>query len=301
MQAKVEKSDKVDNLDQHFSTTSLVGDGFMGIRALFWNIENFRGDNADRTRAAAEHIRAFDPHIVGFSEIGSKRAIRNLMMEELSDFDFGITDGIQAIELMAGWKRGFFEQALYTQRREFKAGSDGQRPGALLSVKHAGSFLNFLFLHTDSGRGNRDYENRREMFGKISKLRRALNDIEGGTAKFVVMGDLNTMGRDALPGEDAITSDEEITGLARFMARGDMTLYEKSHPTTFLQYFSNGTVEFNTDLDHVIASDVTPLADLGGGKKVRVRGWNDLATDNDRKVWTETLSDHASVEIEIDL
>ncbi|MGD1956029.1 MAG: endonuclease/exonuclease/phosphatase family protein [Sphingomonadales bacterium] len=273
----------------------------MGIRVLFWNIENFRGDDPVRTRAAADHIREFEPHIVGFSEIGSKRAIRNLMMEQLSDFDFGITDGIQAIELMAGWRRGLFEQALYTQRREFKAGSDGQRPGALLSVKHNGNFINFLFLHTDSGRGKRDYENRREMFSKIPKLQSKLNEIEESQSKFVILGDLNTMGRDALPGEEAVSSEAEITGLSRYMARNDMTLHVKSHRTTFLQYYPNGSIQFNSDLDHVIASDVTPLKDFDGGSKVRVRGWNDLNTDAERIDWTETLSDHASVEIELDV
>ena len=80
----------------------------MGIRVLFWNIENFRGDDPARAAAVAQHIRDSDPHIVGFSEISSKRAIRNLMMEELSDYDFGITDGAHAFELMAGWKRGLF-------------------------------------------------------------------------------------------------------------------------------------------------------------------------------------------------
>lgn len=272
----------------------------MGMRVLFWNIENFRGDDLDRTRIVADHIRAFDPHIVGFSEIGSKRAIRNLMMDELSDFDFGITDGAQRIELMAGWKRGMFEQALYTQRREFKARSDGQRPGALLSVKAGGVFTNILFLHTDSGRTMRDYDNRREMFSKISSLRRTLAEIEGTTSRFVVMGDLNTMGRNSLPGEDEISSDEEITGLARFMARGDMTLHKKSAPKTFLQYRADGTVEFETDLDHVISSDVTQLSEIADGFKVRVRGWNDLATDVERIEWTETFSDHASIEIEIE-
>lgn len=273
----------------------------MGIRVLFWNIEKFKGDNAARTAAAAQHIKAFDPHIVGFSEINTKRAIRNLMMEELSDYDFGITDGAQSIELMAGWKRGTFEQALYTQRREFKAGQDGQRPGALLSVKRGGQFTNFLFLHTDSGRGKRDYENRREMFGKISRLRKTLNDIEGGLARFVVMGDLNTMGRSALPGEDSITAEEEIEGLTRYMARGGMSLLEKSFPKTFLQYEEDGTIEFENDLDHVISSDVTPLVPFAGGEKVRVRGWNDLSTDAERIEWTESLSDHASVEIEVDI
>jgi len=273
----------------------------MTIRVLFWNIENFRGDNEERTRAAADHIRTFDPHIVGFSEIGNKRALRNLMMEELSDFDFGVTDGKQNIELMAGWKRGVFEQAIYTQRREFKAERDGQRPGALLSVKADGDYINFLFLHTDSGRGNADYENRRSMFSKISKLRSTLNEIEDGQARFIVMGDLNTMGRDAISGEDAISSDDEILALKRFMARGDMVLQDKSSQTTFLQYRPSGTVQYNTDLDHVISSTNTNLLELSESKLVRVRGWNELTTDTERIEWTETLSDHASIEIEIDL
>lgn len=273
----------------------------MGIRVLFWNIENFRGDDPERAAAVARHIKDFEPHIVGFSEIGSKLAIRNLMMEELSEYDFGITDGAQNIELMAGWKRGTFDQALYTQRREFKAGSDGQRPGALLSVMLNGEFINFLFLHTDSGKSERDYGNRRTMFGKISSLRKTLNDIEGGLSKFIVMGDLNTMGRDATTDDDAISGDDEILGLKRFMARGGMTLQEKSSPETFLQYKSDGSVEFQSDLDHVISTDVTPLKVLGGGKSVRVRGWNDLNSDAERIDWTENLSDHASIEIELDL
>ena len=271
----------------------------MSIRVLFWNIENFRGDNAERTQAAVDHIRAFDPHIVGFSEIGTKRAIRNLMMEGLPEYDFGITDGEQNIELMAGWKQGEFQQALYTQRREFKAGSSGQRPGALLSVKRNDVFTNFLFLHTDSGRSMRDYENRREMFSKISNLRRKLNEIEEGPSRFVVMGDLNTMGRNAVPGENEVTSQDEIDNLTRFMARGDMTLQDKSAPNTFLQFRRNGSVEFESNLDHVISSDVTPLSELADGKKVRVRGWNDLATPAEQQDWTENLSDHASIEIEV--
>lgn len=273
----------------------------MGIRVLFWNIESFKGDDSDRARAVAAHIRATDPHIVGFSEIGNKRALRNLMMSELSDFDFGITDGKQNIELMAGWKRGFFEQALYTQRREFKANRSGQRPGALLSVKLNSEFLNFLFLHTDSGKDEYDYENRRKMFGQIPKLQKTLDELEGSSAKFIVMGDLNTMGRSAIPGDDAISSDEEIAGLRRFMARTSMTLHDKSHDTTFLQYYPSGTIEFNTDLDHVISTDVTPLKELQPGKKVLVRGWNDLGTEASRFDWTENISDHASVEIELDI
>ena len=163
------------------------------------------------------------------------------------------------------------------------------------------SFINLLFLHTDSGTQKYDYDNRQEMFGQISRLRRALNSIEGDYARFVVMGDLNTMGREWVPGRGEISSDQEIADLTRFMEHGGMTLQKKSAPKTFLQYDENGAIEYETDLDHVISSDVTPLNDLEGDKKVRVRGWNDLTTEAERKDWTKNISDHASIEIEIDL
>ncbi|MEM1129745.1 MAG: hypothetical protein AAGH83_04395 [Pseudomonadota bacterium] len=139
------------------------------------------------------------------------------------------------------------------------------------------------------------------MFGNISNLRRALNDIEGGLARFVVMGDLNTMGRDPFEDEDETTSKQEIADLTQFMAQGGMTLQDKSAEKTFLKYKDHKTVEFETDLDHVISSDVTPLKTIANGAKVLVRGWNDLTTDEERIEWTRNISDHASIEIEIDL
>ncbi|MEM1129746.1 MAG: hypothetical protein AAGH83_04400 [Pseudomonadota bacterium] len=43
-------------------------------------------------------------------------------MDELAECDFGVTGGAQDIELMAGWKQGAFQQAIFIQRRAFKAG-----------------------------------------------------------------------------------------------------------------------------------------------------------------------------------
>ena len=94
------------------------------------------------------------------------------MSEFFRGYDFGLSDSKRRLEILVGWKRARFAQALYTQRREFDAKNPNLRPGALCSVRQTGeaAFHNFLFLHTDSGRRKTDYDNRQAMFKKIWKL-----------------------------------------------------------------------------------------------------------------------------------
>ena len=130
----------------------------MSFSVMFWNVENFgrhlEGDDpspeehALRVGQVAAHIRGLNPDLFGLSEIKDKVALRSLLMAELIDYDFAVTDGAEGIELLAGWRRGTFEQVIFTQRREFKAGNTMLRPGSLASVRHEGEFYNVLFLHT---------------------------------------------------------------------------------------------------------------------------------------------------------
>ena len=94
------------------------------MKVLYWNIENFYGDSIERAEKVISHVRETDPDIIGFAEIKDKAALRSILQDELYDYDFGVTDGKEGIELLAGWRRGIFEQVLYTQRREFKVGND---------------------------------------------------------------------------------------------------------------------------------------------------------------------------------
>ncbi len=104
----------------------------MAFRILFWNIENYSGDPA-RTLTLVQHIQANAPDIVGFSEIKDKAALRSILQDSLIDYDFGITDGREGIELLAGWKRGVFAQALFTQRREINQEILSSGPGRYLA------------------------------------------------------------------------------------------------------------------------------------------------------------------------
>ena len=109
----------------------------MPFSVMFWNIENFgrnlEGASPDsaafqaRVDQVEHHIRTVDggnaPDLIGFSEIKDKVALRNLLMERLGEYQFAVTDGRQGIELLAGWNTNSFQQVIFTQRREFRAGS----------------------------------------------------------------------------------------------------------------------------------------------------------------------------------
>ena len=271
----------------------------MAFRTLFWNIENYSGDAA-RTQTLVEHIQTNSPDIVGFSEIKDKAALRSVLQNSLAVYDFGITDGREGIELLAGWKHGVFTQALFTQRREFKTGNPFLRPGSLLSVKRNGAFHNILFLHTDSGRKNSDYSNRQDMFERIWSLRGKLDEIEGGSSRLVVMGDLNTMGRMASGINPSVSADEEISNLGSDAQQNGMRLLNKSHPNTWARVNNQGQITLQSNLDHVLVSDSVPLVTVTNGQEVLVRGWVNATTDASRRDFVEGVSDHCSIEIVID-
>lgn len=275
------------------------GEHDMAFRTLFWNIENYSGDPA-RTQTLVQHIQANSPEIVGFSEIKDKAALRSILQESLTDYDFGITDGQEGIELLAGWKRGVFAQALFTQRREFKSGNPFLRPGSLLSVKRNGTFYNVLFLHTDSGRKSTDYANRQDMFERIWSLRERLDEIEEGVSRFLVLGDLNTMGRSASGTNPAVTAADEISNLSNDAQQNGMRLLAKSHPNTWARVNDQGQITLQSNLDHVLVSDSVPLVNIANGQEVLVRGWVDATTDASRLDFVEGISDHSSIEMIVD-
>ena len=277
----------------------------MEIKVLFWNVENFVGGK-NRTEDVKKHILDFEPDIFCLCEIKDKVALRSLLMEELTDYDFGLTDGAQGIELLAGWKRGTFEQTLFTQRREFKASQSMLRPGSLLNAKVKNEWLSFLFLHTDSGRNIKDYQNRQEMFEKIWSMKEVLDVISDGVAsKLVVMGDLNTMGRSKSGQFQGITADKEIEDLGHDANIAIMKLLPKSHDKT-LAWGKNTNGDFKeADLDHVIKSNNVTLIDFENenGEKypVQVSGWVDITDKTEMTEFIEEISDHCSLRIVISL
>ena len=283
----------------------------MKFSVMFWNVENFgrhlEGQEPDadafkiRVGEVEDHIKDLNPDLLGLCEIKDKVALRNLLIERLTDYDFGITDGAEGIELLAGWKRDKFQQVLFTQRREFKAGQTFLRPGSFASVKLGDHFYNFLFLYTDSGRTQRDYNNRQEMFEKIWSLKEVLSNIEDGQTYFVAMGDLNTMGRSQSGSNPSISSANEIEDLKRDAEQNGMILLTKTHDTTWRKGPSDP--DFESNLDHGIATDNLEFESLENVTSIRnapisVDGWQQLE-GAEKDDFTQNISDHCSIYCEI--
>lgn len=298
---------------------------------MFWNVENLgkslpavdsnmsakaketrKRKHHKRVKKVADHIKALDPDLFCLCEIWDKAVLRRLLMHELTDYDFAVTDGGGDIELVTAWKRGTFKQVIFVQRVKFQAGNEDLRPGALTSVKFGGEWFNFLFLHLKSGTLCSAYKLRKNMFKKIWALKSRLdgihtdelrdgasdNSASSNSAKFVVMGDLNTMGRSDCTRSDDISAAEELKKLEKAAAAGKrgMRLLSKTSDKTW----SNDTSSKTSDLDHVLATKDNvrfnkPQADV----EVRVSGWNDEPKGKKRKAFIKKISDHSSLFCEI--
>jgi hypothetical protein len=271
----------------------------MKFRVLSWNVEHFRG-GAARVKKVADHIKADAPDVFGLLEVENVDVL-GLMQTHFPDFDFGLTDGPQGMEILAGWRRNKFQQVVFTQKREFKLFNPALRPGALLTVTVQGRMHNVLFLHTDSGTDAPAFGNRVEMFDKVWKMKDAMDGIAGQAGgRLLVLGDLNTMGLQ-FPKKNLasqlVNTAKELTALSAFAAKAAMTLPAKSHDATF----NNGNLV--SDLDHALASTNLQLTKLGQRPdgtdfRVRVRGWQQLAGAA-RKDFIDNISDHCSVLVEV--
>jgi hypothetical protein len=264
---------------------------------LVWNVEHFAPDPG-RTKIVADTIKAAHPQnkdidVMGILEVKDVN-VTELMLTHFPNYDFYITDGPQVQEILVGVRRGVFEQKIFTQKREFKVGNERLRPGALMSLRQAGSqrWTQLLFLHTDSGTAAGDFGNRFEMFEKVAKLRTALAKQAASTDRLIALGDLNTMGLN-YPARSRvrIKGSEEIAELARFTG---MTVAEKDVAATWRD--ANGRIK-DSNLDHVLHSPNVQLALLGiasNGNAVPIHtaGWPKMpGADGARFV--ETISDHA--------
>ena len=267
----------------------------MGFSFAVWNVEKFKF-SPQRARAVGQLIKNHDPDVFGILEFLAKDAARKLVRsDDFQAYDFAFTDSEQGIEILVGWKRGKFAQALYTQRRELQVGNRRLRPGGLISVleKNSEVFTNLLFLHTDSGTDSQAFKNRQAMFGKIWSMKRALEKLpeQNGQARLVAMGDLNTMGRKGGP-----NAAEEIAKLDADAQDKGMRILAKSHEHT---WSSDGKKKSN--LDHVIASTDLQFKNLQAGPppaQVLVDGWVNR-TGEARTNFVKNISDHSLLFAEI--
>jgi hypothetical protein len=247
-----------------------------------WNNRHYRGD-AGRLQEVADLFSNLDPDVFGLIEFQAKDLVRKLMFEHFPDYDFAVTDSKWGLEITVGWRRNKFTQIVYTQKRDFQVQHIDLRPGGLLSVNIDNEYYNLLFLHTDSGTGTTDCDNRQKMFGKIWNLWGALEaNSANNKANLVAMGDLNTMGLGT-----QLTEQDEIDQLGIEAENNHKTLLPKDQPNTWhtwgkgpygnrrkLTIAELANAE-KSNLDHVITSNDIAFVNQNGNL-VSVHGWNQL-------------------------
>lgn len=260
-------------------------------------------------RDVAAHIKSQSPDIFGILEVDNLNILQ-IIEDEFPNCDFGFTEGQgennrASKEILVGWTRdGKLDQVTFSQKRQFNLYNPYLRPGALLSFRKNTSWYNILFLHTDSGTEARDFGNRYEMFDKVWNLRKALDKKMGNRReRLVVIGDLNTMGLQYPTRRKAdliVDGAKEITALGNSAQKNSMALVSKSHNRTWRKLGR----DWESDLDHVMASDVVNFKTLGQRTsdgmdfQVLVNGWIDKKPA-DREKFIKDLSDHCALSFEL--
>jgi len=273
----------------------------MDIKILSWNVEHFTGDKtgrrSERVARVAAHIEAVAPDVFCIMEVEGARVFE-AFVTRLPNYVFSITEGPQTQEILIGVRSGL--TAFMTQKNEFKRNNPGLRPGALVTVTGSnGVHLPILCIHLKSLPSPEGFGLRDAMLEKAYGLKRAL---EGAAERmdqaprFILVGDLNTMGMTLKDSTYDVPAEEEITRLVRRFKRYGMRPLTKTHDATF----NNGSTSSYApaDLDHVFATDNLDFSDQGGAE-VHVGGWAiepDTAAQDD---WIARFSDHAPLVFQV--
>ena len=268
---------------------------------MSWNVENFSIANTDVSRVI-NHVRSSNPDVFALLEVVGP-GVYDRIASKFPAYNFHMTYGRQSQEILVGVRRTI--NAFFSQKTEFKAGNAYLRPGALVTLKFGNTPFNLLFLHTKSspkpvGLGLRD-----DMFGRAFKLKRKLDNLAGGNARFIFCGDLNTMGM-KYPYHKSIGYATELKKLERDAGRVQMLVLDKSHDVTWTDpngYFGD------SNLDHVVASTSVDITrwEFGHGTagavkgEVEVAGWNDFAKSSPAwRSFVNRVSDHCSLYFEVE-
>jgi len=277
-----------------------------------WNVEHFRNasTHAARVKRVAKFISGSDggpasvPDIFALYEVEGKDVFQ-VFMDEFPDHRFHLTEGKQTQEIFIGVHRKF--QTFSTQRLEFKVGKEYQRPGLLLTLRVDGINYSLLFLHFPSGAGTEDFGLRDTALIHAFNLKKKLDQVSGGSANFIFLGDLNTMGIvDPVPYSEVmdLPSEEEVDRIAYWAEKRDMVLLSKEKTLINGQdkevtWYNGSSSYVPTNLDQVVASKHLQIRSQGNGPfKVNVLGWPKLA-QSQWSNWFSRYSDHALLYFEV--
>jgi hypothetical protein len=277
----------------------------MKFSVMFWNVERYRG-GGEQMALLHEDITAADPDILCLCGITDKGSLRHLIREQLHGYDISVTDDYGRVELATAWRRGKFDQVIFTQRREFGSDESQLRPGSLVSVLVDGTEYHTLFLYTDGGTSYRDYQDRLDTYDKVWDLKTSLDEISSAPdgARLLVMGDMETVGKRRQGRYPAVESETEIEDLADQARSVGMRMLSKTHDATTIEVPGGDRPPVLMNLDHALATPNISFGILGGqtgvrSAEVRVSGWTRL-DDRTRDTYVDSISKHAPIYCEIE-
>jgi endonuclease/exonuclease/phosphatase family metal-dependent hydrolase len=274
----------------------------MDLTVLSWNVEHFTGDKtgsrADRVHRVVDLIAQTGPDVFAVIEVEGK-VVFSEFVARMPGYSFAITEGPETQEILVGMRHGI--TAFMTQKNAFKRSNPSLRPGALVTVTTpGGQHLPILFNHLKSMSSPEGFGLRDAMGEKAFGLKRSIDgaaEALGQPGRFILMGDLNTMGMNLKDSDRDIAAAEEIARLGRRFARYGMVHLDKTHAATFNN--GSGSSYPPADLDHVFATDNLAFADMGGGKRVKVSGWALEGTVQAQDAWIDAFSDHAPISFRV--
>jgi exonuclease III len=256
-----------------------------------WNIEHFKLKTTLKAKVVA-HLKSMNPDVFAILEVVGKDVWR-FMFKEFPDHNFFITEGPQTQQILVGVQHQY--RCFLTQRDEFKSGKTHLRPGQFLTIKYGDEHYTMLFLHLKSISDPVGFGIRDNMIDHLFNLKKELDTLAGGTgkAKFIAMGDFNTMGME-YPYVPDISTETELKRLKNRAKYRKMSLLPKDHVVTW----TNGNGKYS-NLDHVLASDHITFKEWNGSK-VKVLGWNKFPEGSaEFTEFVNNISDHCALYCEI--
>jgi len=265
-----------------------------------WNVEHFNNDPS-RVNRVIDFLNAQNPDVFGLYEVEGA-TVFDALVAKMPNYTFQITEGPQTQEILIGVRKTL--TAFITQKVAFKSGTTHMRPGQLVTITKNSKNYGLLFLHLSSGTDPRGMGLRDDMLERAFEFRRTLDKAEGGQgkARYLFLGDLNTMGM-SYPFDRSIDASIELRKWDRYADRAKITMRRlvKTHDVSWFNGSSSSLPPSN--LDHVYVSTnlnfkVFPRAD-GTDANVSVRGWVEEITDAKKDAWIGKFSDHALLYFEV--
>ncbi len=254
-----------------------------------WNVEHFT-NAPDRVRENIEFIQQSNPDVFAIFEVQGKQVFSSFV-DLMPTHNFFITEGLSVMEILVGVNRKF--TAFVTQRQQFKSQVPTLRPGALVTLTTDLGYYSLLFLHMKSMDDPRSWGLRDDVTLRVAHLKHALDQASGDSengAKFLCLGDFNTMGMNLTFSDKDVDGLEELTRYQERLSRNHLKYLEKDAPHTWWGGMDSGMAP--SDLDHVFTSDHLKFTKFGTAS-VSVRGWPQKATPEEQTDWIQSHSDHA--------